>query len=122
MLIVSRKEGAFSTGDRSKNSKRKGNRGRLELFASKNQVDGTFCLTFIDYGNYGRERWSASFGSVSPETLDSMISALQALRNGSVDTTYQHYMQNAVKLNELAKEGTATATEVEDEVDKNARV
>ena len=87
MLTVSKNNGAFSTADKNTSAKRKGNKGRLELFV-ENNGDGSFCIVFGDYGNYGRLRWGANFGEQSEEDLDFMINQLIALKNGKIETTY----------------------------------
>lgn len=60
-------------------SNRRGGKGALELSASRNGAK--FNVTFKDIGNYGRERWGATFGDLEAEQIDDMISKLQELRN-----------------------------------------
>ena len=84
MLTVTKKSGATSSaGDVVK----KGSRGRLEMFASR-RGDGSYTLDFTDYGNFGKERWSANFGTLSADDLNSMIDALINLRDNEIDTTH----------------------------------
>jgi hypothetical protein len=62
-------------------SNRRGGQGRLELEATKAMVDGqeTFNVVFRDFGNYGRQRWVANFGSLSQVQVQEMIGHLQGL-------------------------------------------
>jgi len=84
MLTVMKRNGATSSaGDTVK----KGHRGRLELFASRSE-DGSYTLDFTDYGNFGKERWSANFGTLTREDLESMIDALINLRDDEIDSTH----------------------------------
>ena len=84
MLTVMKRNGATSSaGDTVK----KGHKGRLELFASKRD-DGSYTLDFCDVGNFGKERWSANFGTLSADDLNSMIDALINLRDNEIDTTH----------------------------------
>ena len=80
MLTVKKFEnGANSTAA---DTNKRGGKGRLELEACKVTVEGkeSFNITFRDFGNYGRERWSADFGSLDPTQIDEVISHLQGLR------------------------------------------
>jgi len=77
MLNVKKFEnGAQSTAAE---SNRRGGKGRLELSASRNGAK--FNVSFKDVGNYGRERWGATFGDLEPSQIDDMIVRLQELRN-----------------------------------------
>ncbi len=71
--------GATSTA--SAESKR-GHKGSLELEAKQVEVDGkrSYNIVFNDYGNYGRKRWSADFGQLSDDDVQSIIEHLEALR------------------------------------------
>lgn len=87
MLTVTRRSGASSTADRDRTGAQKGRKGRLELFASANG-DGTYSVSFSDYGNFGKERWSADFGTLTEEQLNDVIESLRALQSGVIDTTH----------------------------------
>ena len=69
-------------------SNKRGGKGRLELEAARVEVDGqeTFNVVFRDIGNYGRERWSANFGQLSPDQVDDMIARLQWLRGSGLNS------------------------------------
>jgi hypothetical protein len=83
MLTVLKKSGARSTaGDVAK----KGNKGRLELFVSRDE--STYSVRFTDYGNYGRVRWDADFGLLTRNDVEEMIAELQSLVDGHSDTTH----------------------------------
>jgi hypothetical protein len=82
MLTVKKFEkGATSTAAK---SNKRGGQGHLRLEAKKVEVEGkeVFNITFRDFGNYGRERWKASFGELSPNQIDQVIDHLQSLRRG----------------------------------------
>ena len=87
MLTVTRSAGASSTADKMRKGAQKGEKGRLELFASRSE-DGNATLTFVDYGNYGKERWSANFGPLTTEQINEMVDALIDFRDGEVETTH----------------------------------
>lgn len=83
MLTISKKNGAKSTAGE---QARKGSKGRLELFAMR-LADG-FGLYFGDYGNYGKSRWSADFGSLTADQLREIAQGLNDLADGRIDTTH----------------------------------
>jgi len=85
MITKLKSDGATSTAG---TSVLKGKKGRLELFAEEHIVDGYFVLSFADFGNYGRERWSADFGQLSREDLLNVRDALTDLVEGRVDSTH----------------------------------
>ena len=82
MLTVKKFEkGATSTAA---DTNKRGGKGHLRLEAKKVEVEGkeVFNITFRDFGNYGRERWNASFG---PKQIDQVIDHLLGLRESLVD-------------------------------------
>lgn len=82
MLMKLKLHGAKSSAGG--NGKR-GNKGRLELFAEK--TNEGFSLKFLDFGNYGRVRWTGDFGELGSEELDDMIFSLTELRDGGEHST-----------------------------------
>lgn len=84
MLTKLKNDGATSTAGI---SVKKGNKGRLELFAEKLFDDG-FGVTFSDFGNYGRLRWTADFGDLDRVDLMSIRDALTKLIEGHIDNTH----------------------------------
>lgn len=117
MLTVTRKEGATSTADKGRTGTQKGNKGRLELFASKS-TDGTcYTVSFVDYGNFGRERWSADFGRLTDAQLTDMIEALEALRAGNIDTTHAPFEQVLAQESAPYLEPVETTAEAVDDVE-----
>jgi|TARA_Y100000310_G_scaffold306675_1_gene348045 hypothetical protein len=62
---------------------KRGGKGALVLEADVQVMESgnnVFNVVFRDIGNYGRERWSANFGELAPEDIDTMIARLQELR------------------------------------------
>ncbi len=85
MLTVKKFEkGATSTAA---DTNKRGGKGHLRLEAKKVEVEGKefFNITFRDFGNYGRERWNASFGDLSQKQIDQVIDHLLGLRESLVD-------------------------------------
>jgi hypothetical protein len=111
MLTISKKNGANSTAG---STAKKGNKGRLELCAER---DGeNFRVRFEDYGNYGRIRWQADFGELSEDQLRAMIGDLEALLDGSEDTTAVEFIEPQP---EPTPEVEAAAEEVEAEAESD---
>jgi len=110
MLTISKKSGANSTaGGRAK----KGAKGRLELCAFS-RGDGTYGVSFEDFGNYGRKRWEASFGDLNEDQVRSMIDELESLLDGSSDTTHVEFtLPPAPEAVAPAEELEATVEELE---------
>jgi len=111
MLTVTRRSGASSTADRNRTGAQKGNKGRLELFAT-DRGNGNYSVSFVDYGNFGKERWAADFGVLTQEQLNDMIESLQALRSGALDTTHALFEQVEAQAGEPTE---ALAEEVSEE-------
>lgn len=89
MLIIPKSATCFSTANLDKEGNvslpKKGNKGRQELFAERTE-DG-FRLQFEDRGNYGRERWRAEFNDLGASDILSIITQLEALVDGNIDST-----------------------------------
>lgn len=120
MLTVSRKSGASSTADKGRTGSQKGSKGRLELFASRN-TDGTYSVSFADYGNFGRERWAADFGTVTEAQLSDLIDALSALQSGVIDTTHVPFEAVVAQDGEPTETVEAPAEEVTETSTSNVR-
>jgi hypothetical protein len=104
MLTVLKKNGAKSTaGDVAK----KGSKGRLELFGLRN-ADGSCGLHFADYGNYGKTRWSADFGTLTAEQVREIGQSLLDLAEGRIDTTH-------IPFSEVEASASEPTEAVEDE-------
>jgi len=76
-------DGAHSSIDNG--TPKRGNKGRLSLFAERNGEG--FTLQCVDVGNYGTERWRGNFGVLSEEDIMNMISDLTSLVRSDIQTT-----------------------------------
>jgi len=112
MLMKLKSDGASSNaGGRGK----KGNKGRLELFAEKKGEE--FSLKFLDFGNYGRVRWTGDFGTIDAEELDLLIFSLIQLQEGDLSTT----RMDEELVNELI-EGSSNSLDVSPEIETTAEL
>ena len=96
--------GAVSTAGQ---TVKKGNKGRLSLYAERTE-DG-LQLHFQDFGNYGRERWSAMF-PMTDSDLENMVFLLDQLRLGEINTTLAEPAETQEEVTETTEAEPAEAT------------
>ena len=103
MLRVMKSSGRVSS---SANDKPRGTRGRVEI-AGQNTSNGAYSVTFSEYGNYGKLRWSAE-ASVDRAEVQAMRDSLDKLLSGTESTTLSEFVQE-----QPAPVETAEATEAQ---------
>jgi hypothetical protein len=106
MLTISKRNGATSTAGA---TAKKGNKGRLELRAER--TDDGFRVRFEDYGNYGRIRWEADFGSLDENGILDIIESLQELLAGDADSTAVAFVEPQEQTAEVEAEAEPVEAE-----------
>jgi len=109
MFTKPRADGGISTSvdDLAKNvgsATRKGSLGRIEEWAERDG-NGGFVKKFVDYGNYGRERYHGEV-TLSREDVEDMIFRLQELLEGDVETTHVKFFPTLKEQKEQKEKKT----------------
>lgn len=107
MFMKLKTEGVKSTAGA---TVKKGGKGRVEFFVERDG-DG-FTFGFKDFGNYGRERWSAD-APASELEIRAMIAQLQEVLAGTTDST--RYTEEELEAAFLANQGEPPTEEADAE-------
>ena len=93
------------------NDGQRGTRGRVDFQATTNS-DGTYSVEFVDYGNYGKNRWDAKV-VIPAEELKSMISLLQKLSRGDLASTLPEFVAPVAEEAPATEVAAATSDEAQ---------
>ena len=105
MLRVMKSSGHVTS---SANDKPRGTRGRVEL-AGQNTGSGTYSVSFSEYGNYGKLRWSAE-ATVDRAEVQAMRDSLDKLLSGAETSTLGEFVQEQPTPVETAETTEAQPT------------